>query len=366
MKNKTTVLVIGNGFDIAHKLKTKYTDFLKFCSIAASLKNSYDNNIPLLILDSVVEIKNENIWIKYFKKILDKNLQKGDNWIDFEEEISSIIEMLDKSSQNLSKKFSDLSEEMEENTDDNEKCNIFANCLVPDLKQSTMRKLRERLVQDLDKLAEVLGYYLASEWVDNEKAPAKLSVIESINPDIVVSFNYTHTFTRIYLSDTESSDTECFHIHGECGRKQEPNNMVLGIDDYWTDEKQDTHTNYAVFKKYVQRMQRRTYLDLISAYKTIDEQLPRRPSDSQNSYLHQQNETELYFYGHSLAVTDKDIIKELLDKNFGKTIVYFLNKPDEGQYMANMVFILGKKEFEKRMMENRLEFRQIPKENTDK
>lgn len=27
------ILVIGNGFDLAHGLPTKYTDFLKFCKI---------------------------------------------------------------------------------------------------------------------------------------------------------------------------------------------------------------------------------------------------------------------------------------------------------------------------------------------
>ena len=26
------ILVIGNGFDLAHELPTKYTDFLKFCT----------------------------------------------------------------------------------------------------------------------------------------------------------------------------------------------------------------------------------------------------------------------------------------------------------------------------------------------
>ena len=31
------ILVIGNGFDLAHELPTKYTDFLDFCKIIRSI-----------------------------------------------------------------------------------------------------------------------------------------------------------------------------------------------------------------------------------------------------------------------------------------------------------------------------------------
>lgn len=33
------ILVIGNGFDLAHGLPTKYTDFLAFCKV---IKNVYE------------------------------------------------------------------------------------------------------------------------------------------------------------------------------------------------------------------------------------------------------------------------------------------------------------------------------------
>ena len=31
------ILVIGNGFDLAHRLPTKYTDFLQFCKIVLAI-----------------------------------------------------------------------------------------------------------------------------------------------------------------------------------------------------------------------------------------------------------------------------------------------------------------------------------------
>lgn len=38
------ILIIGNGFDLAHGLPTKYTDFLQICSIAKTAKVSWIEN----------------------------------------------------------------------------------------------------------------------------------------------------------------------------------------------------------------------------------------------------------------------------------------------------------------------------------
>ncbi len=55
----------------------------------------------------------------------------------------------------------------------------------------------------------------------------KKSIIDEIKPDYVISFNYTHTYNRIYNIDENNI---CF-IHGECCQNKN-NNMVLGIDEY--------------------------------------------------------------------------------------------------------------------------------------
>lgn len=43
------ILVIGNGFDLAHGLPTKYTDFLKFCQFINKLYN------PSLDIDRILK-----------------------------------------------------------------------------------------------------------------------------------------------------------------------------------------------------------------------------------------------------------------------------------------------------------------------
>ena len=84
------LLVIGNGFDLAHNLPTRYTDFLRYCkeyNEKDPVNNS--NEINQEFLDF---IKN-NIWFKYFTKL--KELNQKSTWIDFEKEIANIINSLE-------------------------------------------------------------------------------------------------------------------------------------------------------------------------------------------------------------------------------------------------------------------------------
>lgn len=334
MSDTKRVLVIGNGFDLAHGLKTKYMEVLK----AVNLR--------------------DNICYKYFHNLIKNQALVGSDWIDFEAEISLVISTMDKYSVSLEHPIRSLKIEDFVILDKLQK-NLFNlpvgttrknNRTVP-VQDATFFEVREQLFKDLELLIESLDKYLV-EKVETVQVE-KLKILADLSPEVVVNFNYTHTFTNNY-----GNNSKLFFVHGECGKGSESNNMVLGIEEYWTDGRQDTHTSYAIFKKYIQRMQRGTYRALQDSYNTIINILPSTELKLRNP----NNKSELYFYGHSLAITDKDILLKLLQMNFGKTIVYYYSKPDEGQYMANMVVILGKDEFEKRMMDDKLEFRQIPKE----
>ena len=121
------ILLIGNGFDLAHGLPTKYTDFLEFVKMIKIIKEknifndgfaisdaecNVDNgklhqDIRLTILNKandnklegdskeLIDCINHNIWIEYFLQC-DSFLKE--NWIDFESEISRIIKIIDNNS----------------------------------------------------------------------------------------------------------------------------------------------------------------------------------------------------------------------------------------------------------------------------
>lgn len=96
------ILVIGNGFDLSHRLPTKYTDFLEFIKTFKKIKkngknmevdcySTPDSHIKAQIIEHFDETRQEeveelsdlmenNFWIEYF---LDCPMYQKENWIDF-------------------------------------------------------------------------------------------------------------------------------------------------------------------------------------------------------------------------------------------------------------------------------------------
>ena len=107
------ILVIGNGFDLAHKLPTRYNDFLGFVERVLNIINTPQilqqgelkntektvyKYIDHLIFNEqqlckeLEQLVKDNIWIEYF---LQNPMYQKENWIDFENEISKVIQSLD-------------------------------------------------------------------------------------------------------------------------------------------------------------------------------------------------------------------------------------------------------------------------------
>ena len=117
------ILVIGNGFDLAHNLPTSYKDFLGFITYinvffngdAQTINNyKYAENFKKLhpdiqdyilkiselnkndkLIKEIIELSSDNFWIKYFEKCIQSNELRGDNWIDFESEITKVVKSLE-------------------------------------------------------------------------------------------------------------------------------------------------------------------------------------------------------------------------------------------------------------------------------
>ena len=88
------ILVIGNGFDLAHKLPTTYQDFLKFT-------DNYRNYLENDFYEQMLEVKrlvSDNTWLRHFK-----NFYEGNGWIGFEKEISNIIKIIDKKKKKINR-----------------------------------------------------------------------------------------------------------------------------------------------------------------------------------------------------------------------------------------------------------------------
>ena len=120
------ILVIGNGFDLAHGLPTKYRDFIyftdrviayyedkykeeftfteMFCKYEKGVRNFCDNTSKKGSVEELISLTEDNCWYNYFREELRENepceenesYEKNEGWVDFEESISHVIQVMDR------------------------------------------------------------------------------------------------------------------------------------------------------------------------------------------------------------------------------------------------------------------------------
>lgn len=358
MDSKKKVLVIGNGFDLAHGLLSSYNDFFVVISewidfekaFYETLKNKdkdskykkYFNEIESIDIGEIKklgQIIRKNSWISYYVQCGAE--LKG--WIDFEKEMIPVITLFGKV----------LSLDMLTvgHGGDTAECRIPKEVMSPSLKRiarlwrnyfsisndqfSVVSKygshrhglLKENLIEDLRKeFAEfivALEIYI-QEFVEKNFLDIKLKQIEEINADLVISFNYTETELRYTTIRPEA----VYHIHGKVS--EIPNSMVVGVNELVN----DFDNTFIYFVKYFQRIQKHSS---IAYKKEIGEEI------------------ELYVYGHSLDVTDKDILEYLFDKS-QKITIFFYNQVDYEKKILNLISNFGREKLEENMENGRLLF----------
>ncbi|RGI21225.1 hypothetical protein DXC84_02810 [Ruminococcus sp. TF08-4] len=380
------IIVIGNGFDIAHNLPTKYTDFLEFVKVIRYILNTKDTNytdwgkinpqIKKIIIDNTENIRynlftqekiwknllDNNFWIEYF---LQNDMHGKENWIDFESEISDVIQSL----------YYDMHEnENEFNIYDDIPSvltNDFLDCYVNDQNMEILKDIKEKLYDDLNKLIKALEIYLVQyvDKIDCEKiSPDIEEIINTSNEEKkVLCFNYTNTIEKLY---TNNCEIDIDYIHGKVNNNYEieKNNMVLGIDEFLSPEKQNKNIEFVEFKKFYQRIYKETgckykvWVDMIKEEyllytKAKMKEAERSGMDIQNminsiienTIMNKKSRKHnLYIYGHSLDITDGDIIRDLMLNNNVNTVIFYHNKESMGKQIANLVRVIGEDELIKR------------------
>ena len=355
------ILVIGNGFDLAHRLPTTYKDFLEFASVfreydtvkgkfLLKFSDSYRGGIEEILKEFGKNLDNErkeelvkelrdlvryNKWLNYFWKI-----NRYGNWIDFEMEMSRIIQSLDKVRKDRNNKIKNDIKPYNIRTalSYDEKVLNKASLYI---RTENLERIKQNVINDLNELTRCLEIYLCN-YVGEKEIKLRLPDIEEKSFDCVLSFNYTDTFEKIY--DSEDSKIKYDYIHGKVNVNSdiEKCNLILGIDEYLEDsEEQQKDNEYIQFKKFYQRIYKKTgckYTDWIEeAGLFISENNISSPEHN-----------NVYILGHSMDVTDGDILSALIKMKNTKTTVFYHNKEALGRLICNLVKIIGEKEVIKR------------------
>lgn len=373
MENGKKILLIGNGFDLAHGLPTSYSYFLDFCDKVEKIFTrqqmmndteykrkflddwSIDNSIKNKLLEwlkksptnqdeLLIELNDnirDNIWITYFLK---KRNQLGKNWIDFESEISNVVQAFE-CVRNCTESGKSIPrtgiegikvEEVEKFID------IFERngSKMFEITYKTLGIFNEyvkKMTVDLDRLIRALEIYI-SGFINKIEGLQKNDDIKDINPDCVLSFNYSNTYERIY---GQSNKIEYDYIHGKADITNNVNtcNLVLGIDEYLEERDRDNKLDFLSFKKFYQRI-----------FKSTDSSYMEWVDDIYHNFL---TTYKLYIFGHSLDKTDKDILALLICNDNVQTKIYYhrRNKDDKkelGKLIKNLVRVIGAKELIRR------------------
>lgn len=112
-----------------------------------------------------------------------------------------------------------------------DKISFDAVAIYKDGSYKTINEYISKWVNDLNGMIRLLEIYLC-DYVQNIKIEYYSPDIFELNPDRIISFNYTDTYEKMYSN--KRSVIRYNYIHGKASIEHtvETCNMVLGIDEY--------------------------------------------------------------------------------------------------------------------------------------
>ena len=325
------VLILGNGFDLAHGLKTKYSDFLEYCKE----KYSTTKNVGV---DNSNNFLFENVWVKHF---LNKTLE-GDKWIDLENEIYNVIENLSKLpyfkdsksyERHKNTAFILLKNYMQFTFEDarrffKDSSTIYTgechNELVKNFIPFLYRQLRD-FVNEFEK-------YLIEEENRIINTAPKYNLRISNGCVSLLNFNYTDTCEKLYNINFNYNNcgikTKAVYVHGKINNVNGCN-LVLGTHSF---DNEKIPVEFNIFKKHHQRHR----------YGTIE---PYQELLNELKYSKKIYTPVFHIIGHSLDKTDHNILKHILLAREKSIInIYYHDEEALAKMQNNIDLIIGEEE----------------------
>ena len=349
----------------------EYIFFIKWVYENEELENKFLDFYDKIIIElNKIKCKlQKNYWIEHFIK---RRTEIGEGWIDFEQEMLDVLKKLEYNENSFYKIFFDIlnyyhqeNKEVIEKGDliafnalieissynknniihvnDDEFKEIYSNfinenddvykyknlCMLKEFKITSKNAweilyfnyekfICKRLIDDMNNLISAFELYLKLVVEEIQVLGNNKDILNISKIDKVISFNYTHTMKK-YNIDINDID----YIHGEVREyvNLNNNNMVLGVDEYLPDDKKNKYLNFIHFKKYFQRIYKNTGANYKNWLTTKD--------------------INIYFFGHSLDSTDRDILKKLLDCENAKIKIFYISEEQKATQISNLVKIIG-------------------------
>jgi hypothetical protein len=307
-KSENLIVIIGNGFDLAHGLETSYNDFANYYlnEIVLTKILDYKNNEAFfnsrflhylnqddirtfndLSTDSIKEdfLNNASYFVQ--KNKIDKVFSFLNSNNSFIQHIIS-NRLLGKLYSNTYENWFDI-----EQAYYNELLNIFH-------KKENQISLINKLNQDFKEIKDVLKKYLNNEIEPTYNSDVYSSFCKHFFLDVknvsFINFNYTSVINSYLNTDYHSGLKEINNIHVHGNLKE--TDIIFGYGD-------DTNNTYQQIKDSKNNL-------YLKYFKTFD-------YFKSNNYRKVLNQLAIFdnynvlVIGHSLGITDKTILKTILD-----------------------------------------------------
>ncbi len=278
------LIVIGNGFDIAHGLPTKYSDFMEYLLTLAQKPQFLVGNYALL--DSIAPQDQAK---RRFYEAISKYIPEQDLWCSFEEALGHLDY---------------------EQIQENNSC-YFLDYGGDNWRDSANHDFQYMIGQDLSFASEI-PYYVR-QWIISINT--NISHIFPLNlfdtGDLFLNFNYTNTLENVY----QIPSSNILYIHGNALRGDK---LILGHHDtslfqeraipafnsaeehgvYMESEDEDFRLQEA--REIIRDYFRKTYKDTFSII-----------GYNQSFFQSLTNIKEIIIIGHSLSYIDFDYFVEI-------------------------------------------------------
>lgn len=295
------LVIIGNGFDLAHKIPTSYNDFRKY--LIDKYPDAYRNRDRLINIDDIYDIKLISVELMLYA--IDH--ANGEDWSNFESSLSII---------NFKNKFP-RHEHREDPDEDNSTAAEYLMYIMS--------------LTEIFKNCVVLWGTLLSDWIREIEEAIENRVYEPIdsidsllNGDVkIITFNYTKTVQILY------GKSGIKHIHNRVGQE-----LIFGHSNISPIYQEDCNSSLGS-----------NFLDdiLMMLYKNTEKQFSKY-SDFFKKISSDIN--EVYSYGFSYGMPDAYYIKSIIGK-ISKNAIWYFTKYDSmnKEFMRKTKIKLRKWEF---------------------
>ena len=349
-----TILILGNGFDIAMGRKTKYTDFIEFEQrLFAEPESDLQTFLDFKNID--IDKYKDNLYLNFINENKDR---LGENWSNLEIMISQLADAIMYFKENSDVLFACTGYadyyEFDNNLPDisNYNAKHYLVKIIEEKidkvefdnseKELLIEELNNIFIKELDLLTELLEIYLSYlDYIDfkGSKIKPKLTALDAISDlskSYVLNFNYTDTSGRLFRTSVEN--THFIHGRTDLGRTfNRINTMVFGIED----KENDVNSDLIPYQKYYQRIVKETGNDFEDFFKRtfydVDDAFGSRLPNSKN----------IIVFGHSVDPLDKEIFQKCFalaenGKYDYRFIITYYDDAAKRSIVKNLAIILGK------------------------